>query len=90
MKNKAEKHYVIRFAVEGLGQFPVDMLRYDRCVPVSEGDSHTIERGPSHRPRRVMLERISRNDAGPTVGRWASFGWRVLDHTLEINKEEYA
>ena len=32
---KAEKFFRIEFKVTGNGEFPYDMLRYDRCVPTA-------------------------------------------------------
>jgi hypothetical protein len=68
--------------VVGSGSFPMDMLRYDRCLPATEVDSNTILRSALE----SMI--VSDNDSykvevygygikGPTVGRWESFGWRV-------------
>lgn len=69
-------NYVFSFTVEGSGAFPDDMLRRDKCYPQSESDS-TLMR---HRERReIVMERISVDRFWlPTVGRWESFGWRVL------------
>lgn len=30
--------------ITGLGAFPIDMLRYDSCMPAKEEDARTIER----------------------------------------------
>lgn len=67
--------------VESENDFPIDMLRYDLATPYSEQDSGKIQ--SSFRPKR----RATTNNATqtitvtmprePTVGRWASFGWRV-------------
>lgn len=74
------------FTVQGTGPFPIDMLRYDRCWPASEGsDSVALAatfdlRGgglPYEAPyntRSVCLIGLDQ----PTEGRWASFGWKVL------------
>jgi len=71
----AEKFYRIKYAVEGSGTFPIDMLRYDRACPSSEDYSHIIEREGL---RRVELLRFSpAGKSGPNVERWASFGWKV-------------
>lgn len=69
--------YVV--VVEGLGSFPIDMLRYDRLVPRTEADSGLIEaRGTA--PRRVELLAIARDRFwGPTGPRWGSFLWRVIE-----------
>lgn len=57
--------------VEGAGEFPVDMLRYDAAFPHKEEDSYLImERGK----RKVsLLTQIT-----PTQARWESFGWKVI------------
>lgn len=72
------------FVVEGSGKFPLDMLRRDKCYPRNEGDSNELER--DHRAgRRVCLERVvigERTEGAhwqPTIGRWESFGWRVVE-----------
>lgn len=79
------KKYTIEFDVTGSWPFPVDMLRYDRCTPSTEGDSHVIMQTIRHdsadivdgTPRvRVLAQGKPRNWT-PTHGRWESFGWRV-------------
>lgn len=65
------------FAVEGRGTFPVDMLRYDRCWPAATSDAQAIMPASlefTAQKRRVVL----RSHFTPTVGRWNSFGWRVV------------
>ena len=82
---KADRVYFVEFTVEGDRPFPVDMLRYDHCYPAHEADSAEITN--SHRPatikpkmRKVNL-RQWRFERGrlPQIGRWESFGWRVID-----------
>ncbi len=67
--------------VEGSGPFPIDMLRYDACIPATELDAGTIartfERDDVH--ARVALRRLAAGDGPPTVGRWESFGWRIVE-----------
>jgi hypothetical protein len=61
------------YVVEGRGDFPVDMLRYDRAfclTPIPH--PHLPWYG---RKFRVVLG-FAENYA-PTVARWESFGWRV-------------
>lgn len=74
---KSEKtvKYKQDFGVKGSGKFPLDMLRYDTCVPMSSGDVALMEgRGE----RVIHLTRFSANpEAMPTAERWASFGWTV-------------
>lgn len=90
MKRTPDKFYVIYYVVQGSGDFPIDMLRYDRSCPASESDSHQIER---FELRRVALTRFSAaGKSGPNEARWKSFGWRVVgirwwDETTEGDLE---
>jgi hypothetical protein len=77
MKVKPEKIFVTYLKVQGSGEFPIDMLRYDRCVPRTEVDSHFISKRTDP-PRIVCLIRYSVNVIGATKDRWKSFGWEVL------------
>jgi hypothetical protein len=63
----------IFFAVVGSGDFPHDMLRYDKCWPASEGASRLI--GETGRLRRVEMKGLRE----PTARRWYSFGWSVIE-----------
>jgi len=70
------------------GQFPIDMLRYDRCYPYSEGDSGIINRSimisaiagvilPKE-PQVVQVQKWAfRGMPIWTTERWESFGCRV-------------
>jgi len=84
--------YYQEFEVEGSGDFPMDMLRYDFCSPRREGDDtgnlyapmYSRERLPV---RRIQLKRlVTHKDKMPTSGRWASFGWRVIPETIKTRK----
>jgi hypothetical protein len=66
MKNK-----IRTVKVEGFGQFPIDMLRYDRAYPASEKDSGIINETGVRTVQVIM-------DHEPTIQRWASFCWKVL------------
>lgn len=55
------------FIVEGRGEFPLDMLRYDECK-VNGGLSDSTDR------RQVTLL----GPRQPTAARWLSFGWTVV------------
>jgi hypothetical protein len=66
---RSRRYYVVM--VEGSGQFPIDMLRYDRATPHQQSDASAIMEDGK---RRLEV----RMDDKPTVGRWESFGWRVL------------
>jgi hypothetical protein len=73
--------YRTDFEVEGIGDFPIDMLRYTSSWPKGEGDSHAIEDSFDSGGRRtVMLSKYHR-DPEPSLAadRWeAKFRWRVL------------
>ena len=79
----------LQFTVRGKGIFPIDMLRHDQCYPVdaeATEDIQSIKRGPSpfkHATRKsIVLPREIRLATdyihAPTVGRWESFGWKVV------------
>jgi hypothetical protein len=76
------------FTVRGFGGFPFDMLRYDHCWPASESDSSELtERFSPLVERTVKLVRfVELKNTKPTVARWESFSWRVLDSTIETRK----
>ncbi len=79
-RHKATRVHLFKFTVEGSGKFPTDMLRYDACWPVHEGEARRLAEGPDDRERRtVTLKRAAVNDQGPTVERWRSFGWTVTN-----------
>ncbi len=83
MNIKPEKIYTKVFTVEGTGDFPIDMLRYDTCVPCTEGDAMQIQRtfnenrGKFDEPRRIRIRKYSAL-AVPSLtwARWNSFGWK--------------
>jgi hypothetical protein len=62
-----------RFVVEGGGEFPFDMLRYDNAWPATEQDSGLM---PGYEKRRVTLFTITER---LTVKRWESFNWTVVE-----------
>jgi hypothetical protein len=72
------------FTVEGGWPFPVDMLRYDVCYPATEQDSVEMATACDHRALKMSsrpIRRVTLNTLGinrPTVGRWESFGWKVV------------
>lgn len=81
---------IIVFTVEGVYPFPTDMLRYDACWPVTDYDAVQLAEAlrlprratppPSdnaeQKRRRIQLMTNAPNR--PTVGRWESFGWKVI------------
>lgn len=81
--------YVSTFKVTGHGEFPFDMLRYDRCFPASEAQDSYKLRTPETaidygEERSVVLRRYTEGNGknfgdNPTNARWASFGWSVSE-----------
>jgi hypothetical protein len=67
----------IEFTVEGRGDFPYDMLRYDLCWPASQQDSRFIASTghPNLQPPKICLKGLK----APTPARWESFGWKVVE-----------
>lgn len=66
-----------KFTVEGSGRFPIDMLRYDCCWPLSERyDSAAIAGDHDRERRRVVV--VTTAEHSPTPKRWESFGWRCV------------
>lgn len=63
------------YIVEGSGQFPFDMLRYDQAFPTSENDSYLLtETGQ----RRISLSSDFLLCAESSSKlRWSSFNWTV-------------
>jgi hypothetical protein len=65
-----------RYVVEGIGEFPLDMLRYDNCWPATTLDVAGMATeslfGATLR-RQVVIHSYR----APTLARWESFGWRV-------------
>jgi hypothetical protein len=76
--------------VEGRQAFPVDMLRYDSCLPAREVDSYEIARrvesGGNIRARRVVILRAL--SSRTSAERWESFGYHVLLQTHSLREAE--
>lgn len=70
----------------------LDMLRYDSCYPENQEDSRKLERllGGSRSPDDHVISfiRAGRNESGPTLRRWQSFGCDVLRVEHPDQKEE--
>ena len=66
------------FTVEGSSRFPFDMLRYDRCWPATEGESITLAQQAADNTGKRIIGLMSTTKP-PTEGRWASFGWKVVN-----------
>lgn len=60
------------YDVDGFGEFPIDMLRYDAAHPATTNDVAAMF-DTAHR-RRVSIHSYR----PPTAARWESFGWRVV------------
>jgi hypothetical protein len=63
--------------------FPIDMLRSDECYPAS---GHAVDgmimAGKCINESGCSIELAHIDSSAnwkPTVGRWATFGWRVFD-----------
>lgn len=89
----ASKFFVMHMVVESrqVRSFPLDMLRYDNCVPATEADSNAIEKSingdsSTHGVLRVTLRRFAvdndRYRQRSALDRWLSFGWHVVDYKL--------
>lgn len=77
------KLYIHTAKATGRGQFPIDMLRYDRCYPESESDSAQIQYDRSERSVTVVALTYSKFvGAAWTPKRWESFMWRLSDETV--------
>ncbi len=77
MKRIKATHILNTLSVIGSGSFPYDMLRYDSCVPDTQTD---VTRAFVDRESRIVYLRQyvpADSVAGPTIGRWESFGWKV-------------
>ena len=80
--------YVVTYKVTGLGEFPWDMLRYDRSSPYSEiRDSYWLNRPREQRTIQLVTYieslNVRKNGFQPCVARWESFGWQVSEITVE-------
>jgi hypothetical protein len=74
------------YAVEGVGDFPLDMLRHDRAYPADQESVAAIMAGlrwaaSRKRSREPLLVRLV-SDRAPTSERWRSFGWIVRDSSV--------
>jgi len=77
------------FVVEGTGDFPIDMLRYDTCSPETEADSAFVTSSfvTPNEKRTIRLKRLIANkQLKPTEGRWKSFGWKVDSKSIKTER----
>ena len=63
----------IRFYARGKGNFPLDMLRYDKCYPLKEGEA----KGLGNWVPETRAIRLETSGTHITRGRWKSFGWLI-------------
>lgn len=61
------------YYVTGGGQFPLDMLRYDRCWPAGGEDAAKLDWTGQPGFRSVKMQ----SHREPTIDRWSSFQWSV-------------
>ena len=69
--------------VSGNGLFPFDTLRSDECHPVNTESANAIGlkvHDLRARESRRTVRLASLRPTAPTIGRWESFGWKVLSH----------
>ena len=61
------------YIVTGRSAFPLDMLRYDQCWPMSSSDVAKMDAAISNprEPRSIVMCSYTQ----PTIERWKSFGW---------------
>jgi hypothetical protein len=69
------------YVVEGLGDFPLDMLRHDCAYPADQESVAAIMAGlrwaaSRKRSRETLRVRLVSHRA-PTAERWRAFGWTV-------------
>jgi len=69
----AERQY--KYKVQGISDFPWDMLRYDRVWPLSTPEPHRMDSKEAW--RKVRTVEVAGH--GCTPDRWLSFGWSVVD-----------
>jgi len=73
----------VKFKVTGGGDFPTDMLRYDRCFPRTSEDAANMKIGEFDRKTRRSVGLLTAWYRGgyhePTIERWKSFGWEVTE-----------
>jgi hypothetical protein len=81
----ARKTQIDSFIVEGSSRFPLDMLRYDVCVPHSSEDVQKIQDTVREFPESTVRIKLLLRKAVRTItlGRWRSFGWQVVEAIQE-------
>jgi hypothetical protein len=90
IKPVSKRTRLITFDVQGRGEFPFDMLRYDACFPASSTDAALMAVPERSRidgfPRTITIKLKRWVPPGypfkPTAERWASFGWSVVPDSI--------
>lgn len=77
MPKQKPTHHKHTIVVTGSGDFPLDMLRYDSCVPASELDALRMQNA-QRGAYKVKLFRFCQEFRPATSARWESFGWRII------------
>jgi len=73
------------FKVRGTGAFPVDMLRYDSCWPTDSASASAISMNTDGVRAKDSKRTVALATAmWPTVARWGSFGWKVVEEEDDI------
>jgi hypothetical protein len=75
MRGTKKTIYEWFLVVEGAGDFPIDMLRYDSAFPFEQTDAGCMLR---REKRRVVLVRRGVDVGSGTPARWESFTWKVI------------
>lgn len=72
----------IQVVVSGATPFPIDMLRYDGCFPLSEGDSNLIinsMKDDSIRRFVILMRPHGFKSWKPSYAKWKYYGWEVVE-----------
>lgn len=72
------------YQVEGKDRFPVDMLRYDECWPMSLDDSGKISNPPALNYKITLCRHATSLRRMPEIKRWRSFGWTVIPDSVTV------
>lgn len=68
-RSRKESYLNREITVQGQGEFPFDMLRYDQCFPANESESYKL-RGREFRSIKLIQRAKAHN---PGKERWAFF-----------------
>ena len=72
---KLKYRYTVR---QGIGSFPIDMLRYDRAIVVWQEEVPTAYHG------RPIYEYTVMGETKPTKGRWESFMYNLVGEVTRL------